>query len=331
MGYLTSGGPYFYGITRFFSTLPSSFSLMKTLFRTTLGAALLCAGLGSAQGQALANGGFETWATRNGVDSPTGWLTTDDVAASLLGGTFTTGTYTKATDAHGGTYAARLESKNTLLGIVVAGAVGIGRKVGPDVTLPGGIPFTSRPTMLQFYYKLSGPQPAAASDGTFAQVALTRYVNGARQTLATAKQVFTTLTSTYVLAQVPLTYTSSATPDSVHLVLSSGAIITATAGPVAGTVFQVDDVSFTGVATATRDAALSATLTVAPNPSPDGRYLLSAPPTLLASSLAVVRRETARVGSAPTRSLDLSGLAAGFYTLQLFADQGLVTKKLLVE
>ena len=310
---------------------------MKALLRTGLATSLLVATLASAQAQTIPNGGFETWALRNSVEAPTGWVTTDDVAAALVGTAFT-GTYTKVTDAHGGTYAARLESKNTLLGIVVPGAVGIGTKVGANVALPGGIPFTGRPTMLQFYYKLSGPQPVAASDGAFAQVALTRYVNGATQTLATARQVFTTVTSTYVLAQVPLTYTSSATPDSVHLVLSSGAIITATAGPVAGTVFQVDDVSFTGTATATRDAALSAALTVAPNPSPDGRYLLHAPPTLLAGALAVtdatgrvVRREAALTTSAPTRALDLSGLAAGFYTLQLVADQDLVTKKLVVE
>ncbi|TDN37121.1 T9SS type A sorting domain-containing protein [Hymenobacter sp. UV11] len=309
---------------------------MKTLFRTGLLAGLFCTTLGAAQGQALANGDFETWATRNAVDSPTGWLTTDDVVKILSPIPFVTGTFTKATDAHGGTYAARLESKNTLFGIL-PGAVAVGTKVGTNATLPGGIPFTGRPTMLQFYYKLSGPQPTG-SDGAFAQVALTRYVNGATQTLATAKQLFTTVTSTYVLAQVPLTYTSSATPDSVHLVLSSGAIITTTAGPVVGTVFQVDDVSFTGTVTATRDAALSAALTVAPNPSPDGRYLLHAPPTLLAGALAVtdatgrvVRREAALATSAPTRALDLSGLAAGFYTLQLLANQGLVTKKLVVE
>ncbi|AMR26761.1 hypothetical protein A0257_06310 [Hymenobacter psoromatis] len=310
---------------------------MKTLFRTSLLAGLFCAALSAAQGQALANGDFETWAARNGVDSPTGWLTTDDVVTALSPIAFATGTFTKTTDAHGGTYAARLESKTTPLA-VLPGAVAVGTKVGSNVALPGGIPFTGRPTMLQFYYKLSGPQPVAASDGAFAQVALTRYVNHTTQILATGKQVFTTLTSTYVLAQVPLTYTSSATPDSVRLVLSSGAIITATAGPVSGTVFQVDDVSFLGTATATRNAALSATLTVAPNPSPDGRYLLHAPPALLAAALAVtdatgrvVHREAALTTSAATRALDLSGLAAGLYTLQLVADQGLVTKKLVVE
>jgi hypothetical protein len=321
----------------FYSSSFLFFFHMKTLFRMSFALGLLGASLATAQGQTIPNGGFETWAARNGVDSPTGWLTTDELVAAISPISFATGAFTKVTDAHSGTYAARLESKATLLG-VAPGALAVGAKVGPNLTLPGGIPFTGRPTMLQFYYKLSGTPPATASEGAFAQVALTRTVNGTVQTLATAKQVFSTVTSTYVLAQVPLTYTSSAMPDSVHLILSSGAIISAN-GATAGTMFLVDDVSFTGTATATRDAALSATLSVAPNPSADGRYVLSgAAPALLAAPLAVVdatgrvvRREAARVGSPATRALDLSGLAAGLYTLQLLADQGLLTKKLVVE
>ncbi|MGI4883388.1 MAG: T9SS type A sorting domain-containing protein [Janthinobacterium lividum] len=309
---------------------------MKTLFRMSFALGLLGAGLATAHGQTIPNGGFETWAARNAVDSPTGWLTTDELVAAISPISFATGTFTKVTDAHSGTYAARLESKTTPLA-VAPGALVVGSKVGPTTSAPGGIPFTGRPTMLQFYYKLSGTQPATASEGAFAQVALTRTVNGTVQTLATAKQVFSTVTSTYVLAQVPLTYTSSAMPDSVHLILSSGVI--SLTGTTAGTVFLVDDVSFTGTATATRDAALSATLSVAPNPSADGRYVLSgAAPALLAAPLAVVdatgrvvRREAARAGNAATRALDLSGLAAGLYTLQLLADQGLLTKKLVVE
>ncbi len=310
---------------------------MKIPLHLVLAAAFSCLALAPAHAQTVANGDFETWAVRNGNDSPTGWLTTDDVAMSLLPIPLATGTFTKTTDAHSGTYAVRLETKTTLLG-VLPGAVGIGTKVGADITVPGGVPFTTRPAQLQFYYKLSGPQPATASNGAFAQVALTRTTNGSIQVIATAKQVLTTVTSTYVLAQVPLTYTSSASPDSLRLVFSSGIIsLSAGATATAGTVLQVDDVAFTGTVTATRDAALSAALTVSPNPSPDGRYVLAAPPTLLSAPLAVldatgrvVWREDARSQLAATRALDLKGLASGLYTLQVFANQGLLTKKLLV-
>ena len=314
---------------------------MKALFRTSLLAAVVSGAFSTAHGQAVANGGFETWADRSGVDAPTGWLTTDDIAFALAGFNISTGTYTKVTDAHSGTYAARLESKSTLLG-VVPGALVLGSKIGSNLALPGGLPFTARPTTLQFYYKLSGTQPPVASNGAFAQVALTRHVGDSTQVIATGEQVFSTPTASYVLAQMPLTYTSTDQPDSVRLVFASG-VVTATVigatGATAGTVFQVDDVSFVGAGTVTaaRSATLSAALSVAPNPSPDGRYLLSGPPALLAGPLAVVDltgrvvyREAAVAAGAATRPLRLTGLAAGLYTLQLSAGANLLTQKVII-
>ena len=92
-----------------------------------------------------------------------------------------------------------------------------------------------------------------------------------------------------------------------------------------------------GTVTAARSAALSAALSVAPNPSPDGRYLLSGPPALLAGPLAVVDltgrvvyREAAVAAGAATRPLRLTGLAAGLYTLQLSAGANLLTQKVIV-
>ncbi|OGX90355.1 T9SS type A sorting domain-containing protein [Hymenobacter coccineus] len=313
---------------------------MKKLLRTALAAGLLFAAGAPARAQAVANGGFDTWAARSGTDAPTGWLTVDDVIAALLT-RFPTGTFTKTTDAHGGTYALRLETKATLLG-VVPGGVTLGTKLGPlTAAAPAGLPFTGRPAMLQFYYKLTGPQPTAAADRAFVEVSLTRTVGGQSVVVAAGAQTFSTVAAAYALAQVPLVYASSAAPDSVHISFGSGLVDVSTGAPTggtAGTVFQVDDVAFTGTATATRDAALAAALTVAPNPSPGGRYVLRAPAALLAAPLAVVdaagrtvRREGAPTAGTAARTLDLAGLAAGVYTLQLFTDKGLITKKLLVE
>jgi hypothetical protein len=66
---------------------------------------------------------------------------------------------------------------------------------------------------------------------------------------------------------VPLQYASALAPDSVSMVFFPGN----TQQVTVGSVLRVDEIAFTG--TATRDAAL----TVAPNPSPDGRYQLSSP------------------------------------------------------
>lgn len=309
---------------------------MKILFRTSLAAGLLFKTLTTAQAQAVPNGGFETWAVRDGADTPVDWLTTDDILRSADEGLalLPTGTFTKTTDAHGGTYALQLESKATPRGVVLA-IVGLGRKLPSNSELGGGLPFTARPAVLQFYYKLSGPQSPVADEAPAAFIELTRTVNGQVETIAYSYLTFPTPTATYTLAQIPIEYESAAVPDSVHIAFVTNGESDLFGDGVAGTVLQIDDISLTGTATATRDAKLAAAISVSPNPSPEGRYvlgaaepaLLAAPLTVLDATGRVVRREAAP-SQFPTRALDLSGLPTGIYTLQLFTPRGLVTRKL---
>ena len=80
----------------------------------------------------------------------------------------------------------------------------------------------------------------------------------------------------------------------------------------------------------------NAALTVAPNPSPDGRYqlsspnagLLAAPLTVLDATGRVVRREAAAPPATSARTLDLSALPGGIYTMQLLMPTGMVTRRL---
>ncbi|WP_375418348.1 T9SS type A sorting domain-containing protein [uncultured Hymenobacter sp.] len=312
---------------------------MTTLFRTSLAAGLLFTTLFTARAQAVPNGDFETWAVRDGVDTPVDWLTTDDIlrAERFAQELLPTGTFTKTTDAHGGTYALRLESKATPRGVALA-IVGLGKRLPSNSELGAGLPFTARPAVLQFYYKLSGPQSPVADEVPAAAIELTRTVNGQVETIAFSYLQLPTPTDTYMLAQIPIEYESAATPDSVHLAFVTNGDSDLFGNGVAGTVLQIDDISFTGTATATRDAKLAAAISVWPNPSPDGRYvlgatepaLLAAPLTVLDATGRIVRREAAPGRSAaPTRALDLSGLPAGIYTLQLATPRGLVTRKLV--
>ena len=132
---------------------------------------------------------------------------------------------------------------------------------------------------------------------------------------------------------LPLKYLSNAQPDTVRIIFLSGTADRITAG----TTLQVDDVTFTGTVTATRDAALDAAFTAAPNPSPDGRFvlrglapaLLAAPLTVLDATGRVVRRDAIIPVAVAARNLDLSALPAGVYTVQLLTTDGLVTRKLV--
>jgi hypothetical protein len=309
---------------------PSHPNAMKTLL-AALRAGLASAALllaAPAPAQTIPNGNLDTWATRNGVESPTNWLTTDD----LLGGLFRTGTVVKTNVAHGGAYAAQLQTVS-LPGVGgVPGILILGNSIRQSAVLPGGLPFTARPRSLQFYYQLQGSR--ALADSAAMVVVLTRRVNGTTTVVAGGSYDFPALASSYTLVTVPLQYASGLAPDSVSMVFFSGNTQVVTAGSV----LRIDDIAFTGTATATRDAALNAALSIAPNPSPDGRYRLSSlDPTVLAAPLVVfdaagrLVRHYDRVAhpGLPERALDLSELPAGIYTVQLDTPRGIITHKLV--
>ena len=305
---------------------------MKTFFRSMLA---LAGGLlaHAAQAQTIPNGTLDTWTSRPNGDSPTGWLTIDDLAAEIFGSPlpFPTNTIQKTAASHTGAFAAQLQTQ-TIPGFAgaVPGGLFLGTRVNTSADFPGGIPFTGRPARLEFYHKLSGAQ--ALADSATVKVLLTATVNGTPTEVGGAAYLFRNLAAAYTPVSVPITYSLGIRPDSVRLVFSTG-----DADVIhVGTVLTVDDVVFAGTVAATRDAALNAAVSIAPNPSPDGRYVLGAEAALLAAPLTVrdatgrvVLHEAAPAAAATVRTLDLGTLPAGIYTVQLATPRGLVTRKLV--
>jgi hypothetical protein len=309
-------------------------------------AGFLLLGLASRQaaGQAIPNGTFETWATRGTAEAPATWLTIDDVlAADDPGYTYNTGTVTKSADAHGGAYAAQLSNisfgsgTNTL---VLEGFMVLGPKLGGEAFYNGypigGIPYTARPTQWQFYYKLTGP----ASDAAQATLLFTKKdpAGGLPLILGGGIVSLAPTTGGYQQVLVDIPYTSSATPDSVRMQFSSGTAATI----AAGSTLLIDDISLLGAPVlATRaDAGTQAQLAVSPNPSPAGRFhlsapgqpaLASAPYTVLDLTGRVVARQPALTPASSTRDLDLSNLQTGLYVLRLDSPQGVLTRQLVVK
>ena len=311
---------------------------MKALYRFLLSAVLGTSLLApAARAQTVPNASLDTWAIRStavstGVEAPTGWQTTDDFVARLFGGPlpFGTNTVVKTTTARTGPFAAQLQTQNVPLLGITPGILLLGSFPNSPTGDLKGVPFTARPANLQFYYQLSGAQ--AVNDAASVAVQLTRRVNGTLVVVAEADYEFPALAANYTLLTLPLQYSSGLAPDSAAVLFLSGTANTLTVG----TTLRVDDISFTGTVAATRNPALSAAFTAAPNPSPDGRYLLqglapaqlAAPLTVLDATGRVVRREPASAAR-PDRTLDLSPLPAGIYTVQLLTADGLLTRKLV--
>ena len=219
-----------------------------------------------------------------------------------------------------------------------------------ETYVPSGLMTTARPAAMQFYYQLFAAPSAVRVDSSFKasiEVKLTRQVGTRTEIIARGVQYITRRARAYTLFNVPLRYLSKATPDKLQITFVLSNNLAKGPNPFTGNIWRIDDISFTGgtvrsAATASADpaqpaATLATTLSVFPNPSADGRYELSAAePALLAVPLAVldaygqvVRREDApRSAPADSRTLDLSGLPRGLYTVQFFTASGLVTRRL---
>lgn len=301
----------------------------------------------AALAQAVPNGTFETWVSRTGLEVPQSWTTVDEgIKGSPFGGAYTTVTTSKDADSRTGALAAKMESKSNVFLSPSFGIIPGGVLLGSasytdilniirtrDISSVGGLPFTTRAANMQFYYKLTGPE--ALADSAYAIVTLTRTVGSNVQTIATGALRILPV-ATYTSATVPLTYSSSATPDAIHVAFVSGiAAVRHT-----GTILFVDDAVMTGTVASTQNPALAAALTVYPNPSASGEFQLASPsrPSVATAPYSVTDatgRVVRTAAAAPTslasgRALELQGLPAGVYLLHLNTPEGLLTRKLML-
>lgn len=320
---------------------------MKQLLQkiATAVAAVLFAGSALAQTPAaVPNGTFETWATRSGSEAPQGWIRTDEILlfsplAPLAPLLVPTGTTTKATVAHGGSFAAQIQNvtKTTPLGSgVLPGVLLLGPRVNPNGNgnIGGGVPYTSRPTRLQFWYKLTGDN--ALKDSAAVAVGLHKTQSGSTK-IVSFDAVLLTPAPNYTLLDIPLTYLESFAPDTLEMLFTSGLAETITAG----TTLTVDDVVLTGTVTATRNPATESALQIYPNPSTSGEFslaslgsaALSTAPLTVAdvTGRVVLRQAAAPVSASRGRLVNLRGQKAGVYMLKLDTPEGPLTRKLVIE
>ncbi|WP_400194009.1 T9SS type A sorting domain-containing protein [Hymenobacter sp. B81] len=301
---------------------------MKQLFLFALLLGLV--GRSYAQ-QQVPNASLDSWQTRNGVEVPTSWTTTDEMLAQ--GGIpIPLGAVTKTNDVHGGAFAARLETKS-FFGFNLPGFLILGTRIDTANSRLGGVPYTSRPTKVQFWYKFTG----TATDSAQAIVALSQGAGAQQQTIGGGAVVLRP-SATYRLAEMPIGYVAPQAPDTLIMYFATG---TDFSQPSTG-VLQIDDIVMSNAPiTANREPALTGVLAAYPNPSQDGRFRLRAERDFDVAAAAftvtdaagrVVLRQPAISPAAvgDGREIDLHGRPAGVYALQLETPRGTVVRRLLV-
>ncbi|MEI7596789.1 MAG: DUF5018 domain-containing protein [Bacteroidota bacterium] len=161
------------------------------------------------------NSGFETWTST----LPASWNSISQVNH-----------VSKATPAHSGTNAARLDTKNVILNGAVPGLLTLGTFNSSANTIDGGIAFTEKPDSLVIWYKYY-PQT-----GDTALLGLGIFNNG--DTVGKASKFLTTTQSTWKRLSMPITYISSLTPDMLNI----GFLSSLKSSAKVGTYLIVDDI-----------------------------------------------------------------------------------------
>jgi hypothetical protein len=205
-----------------------------------------------ALSQQISNCGLEQWQPFTGYEVPDSFLTMDQVL--FLGQPLVT----KTTDAHSGQYAAIVQTGY----VSVSGLLSYGRfeKIG-QTNYFYGWPFTARPDTLRFWYKFI----PAGNDTGLAAIGLSKW-NGNHVVIGLGRMpVFNNIAS-YTMAEIPIEYYSSETPDTIMISFVSSF----NSNPTAGTMLFIDDISLnyppTGVKEVTSNTPETFLLTAYPNP-----------------------------------------------------------------
>lgn len=183
---------------------------------------LLC-GFG-LNAQTLPNMSFENWDMYTGIlnityEEPSGgvWTTANGAAQIII---YTPNTE-KTTDAHDGTYAAKIFT-NDNLALITSGTVATGEfdaSATPGQNLKMGVPFTGRPSAFKFWHKYEVP----GVDSCDIYAIVHKWDGTQRVTVGEAWYRSTDQYATYTEKNIPFTYYSSDTPDSISVIFASSA------------------------------------------------------------------------------------------------------------
>ena len=277
-----------------------------------------------ALSQQISNCGLERWQSFTGYEVPDSFLTIDQVifAGQPL--------VTKTTDAHSGQYAAIVQTGY----VSVSGFLSYGRfeKIG-QTNYFYGWPFTARPDTLRFWYKFI----PAGNDTGLAAIVLSKW-NGNHVVIGLGLMpVFNNIAS-YTMAEIPIEYYSSETPDTIMISFVSSF----NSNPTAGTMLFIDDISLdypTGVKEITSNTPETFLLTAYPNPFnpsttiryqiPEMSFVTIKVYDVLGNEIATIVNEEKTIGSYEVE-FDASELTSGIYFYQLKAEDFIETKKMIL-
>lgn len=280
--------------------------------------------VGFAMAQTPANAGFENWTSSGTYEEPDNWGTLNFASAFIQGFPITG---EKTTDVHGGTYALKLTTQ--------ASSVDLSSFSFPYDTVPGmlisgnlsagilGIPFSQRPSAVNFWYKYT----SVGGDSAGFLFNLTRWDSGTN-TQVTVGQGLASINATvgtYTLGNLTINYLDNGNPDTVSIIAFSSFNALALIGnqipthpPIPGSTLYLDDISILTTAVDENEAG-KFDFKMFPNPVSDelsilcnGHQFANNPINVEFYDMTGRRVQSFNVTQMISKA-DVSGLASGMY------------------
>ncbi|MBA4241379.1 MAG: hypothetical protein C0448_11675 [Sphingobacteriaceae bacterium] len=300
----------------------------------------------------IINPGFETWTNDaivptamnpNSGNNTSGWWDFNYFNSSFLGSSPIS--VTRCTDTvHSGSYSARVQTRvytptswntynawgtpfighpyNDTLGILFNGHVNVNNQ-----TYYPGIPFTQKITQFKFYYQYK----PTGNDTAECRVLLVK------QRSPIAGGVFKTNVATggsgWQQATINLTYVSTATPDTIWVLMSSSSL---DKNPKAGSILWVDDVSVTLPTGVNELMGTENDIEIFPNPSNGVFSIHSQTVNNEEQYIEVYNMLGAKIHSSDKSKLsaytvDLSRQPKGIYFVKVYRGEKCTTRKIVVQ
>jgi len=279
---------------------------IKSIRLATITGIAAFASLSQARAQ-IVNGGFEQWTPLLTVEDPTGWNSSNLLALF----TGDSASITKSRDAHWGQYAAKLTPRYNSLAADTVPAILIGQ-----------FPIASRPAGLRFMYKF---KPVAGDSAIVTAELYKGSTDSSENLVGELIWNYGGTNNTYTLGQADFEYYDSRTPDTLVVTI----VVGQEEGSRESSTFLIDDITTTSFPASVGKAEPKA-ITVYPNPG-SGVFMLEgmAPGKALAKVYDLNGR-LLRNAEVNNSRIDLSGMQAGCYLLQVETEGELFSGRLII-
>lgn len=227
-----------------------------------VGAVLASTGAGAQT--TVPNGGMENWVTQMGVEDPAGWMTLNFMSA--FGAPLTV---EKTTDAHSGTYAAKLVTvesdfmgqMDTIPASLTLGTVDFASGEGTS-----GAPLVAAPDSLVGWFKFLPADNGSTDDDEFGlSITLSRWdaVNEVREIIAYGDYISNGAMASYTRVAIPIEYYLEVIPDTMEITMANAVVFR-----TPGTALFVDDLTLIYESTASVDpVTMLSPIRCYPNPA----------------------------------------------------------------